>query len=170
MKVYLIDACNYVLKKIVDNKEHINAGLEKLIFILNELKKNTKDSYIVFIDGKEETMFNKTLKGNILCIFSSSTSTADNVIIDYIRDNSGRDYFVVTDDNELRTKVKNFKVQVLSCNEFAILCKKALGMINEEDREHDPTNYIFFKQNPFIPEAEVEEQYKEFIENYEENF
>ncbi|MFN7181599.1 MAG: NYN domain-containing protein [Planctomycetota bacterium] len=170
MKTYLIDGCNYVLKKLVDNKIHLNAGIKKLVVILNELKKKTKDEFIVFIDGDEETFLNKELKNNVLCIFSSKASTADAMIIDYIKNNPAKNYAVVTDDNRLRAIAKNFKVRLLHCNEFTLFCKKALPSFEQENEQLlSITDYIFFKQNPIIPDDEVEKQYLEFIHNNDEN-
>lgn len=169
MKTYLIDAYNYIFKKIVDNKLDINSGLQKLLVILNELSSKGDNSFIVFIDGGEEKMFNKEFNNKIMCIFSSKKSTADSEIISYIKNNPLKNYVVVTDDVELGKKAKLLKAKLVNCDEFAFICRKAVEIVNESKEKVENESYILLKQNPKISNDEVEQLFKEFSDSEEEN-
>ncbi len=165
MKTFLIDAYNYIFKKIVDSRSDVSSGLQKLLVILNELSTKSKDSFIVFIDGEEETMFNTEFKNKIMCVFSSKKSTADSEIVNYIQKNPANNYVVVTDDIELKKRVKLHKARVINCDNFALICRKAGEIVNESKEKVENESYIFLKRNPKISNDEVEQLYKEFSDS-----
>lgn len=169
MKTYLIDAYNYIFKKIVDTKIEVSSGVQKLLVILNELSSKSRDIYIVFIDGDEDTIFNKEIRNKIMCIFSSRGSTADSEIIKYIENNPANNYVVVTDDMELKKRARLLHAKVINCDDFAELCKEAAEVVNTSKEGTENISYFHLKRNPQISNEEVEKLYREFFEPEEKN-
>lgn len=162
MKTYLIDAYNYVFKKIVDTKLEVNSGLQRFLTILDKLSSKSVNSFVVFIDGKDEITSLRIVKDNLSCVFSSKESNADSEIIKYIENNPSKSFFVVTDDIELRQRAKSLKCKLLSCDEFATICEKAVAIANDKENEVENESYILQKRNPVIPNDEVEKLFEEF--------
>jgi predicted RNA-binding protein with PIN domain len=164
VKIYLIDACNYIYAEI-ENVE-LNKGLETLIKILNEVCLQTGEKIIAFIDGEEKSFLNCEMRGKVLCIF---TPSADNEIVKYLqkhKNEKNTEFIVVTSDAELKRRCQKEGAKVISSQELTKYYKSLLTKSQEEAAKN--TDYLKKKQNPDISEKEAEELYKEFLNDTEE--
>lgn len=135
---YIVDANNLAGKLGLLQKSNFD---QKLIKIISDFNAGRTRHYVLVFDARD-SMGEKFNLGNIKIIYTPRDSyyqNADDKILEIATEEAGSGFTVVTDDNELKDRIKKLnefrknKIKQIQASDLAIRIKQYLNNMNHPD-------------------------------------
>ncbi len=129
--IIIIDGYN--MMKQADSDRHIGEQeRQRFIQRLSRYGRRKKHTMVVIFDGGPQTWPSKELINGVKVVFSGVNETADELIMQYIKDCRTKELLLVSSDNELARFASTHEIISIGVHDFDYLMREALTAASDK--------------------------------------
>ena len=140
--IVIVDGYNFLRAMFYKVRGRLDKQREQLIKSLCIYGKRKGHAIVVVFDGGVFNGPSREMYDGVLVYYSGKGRSADDVIVDYAKENVGKEMLLVSSDRELRARCKRYNVDSIGVKSFESIFKEVLLSSVESDSETVPVGTV----------------------------